>query len=57
MTKPYNKVKCFKLHTKFDLDMIEELRNLAKSKGIYVSQLVRSYIKDGLEKENRNENK
>lgn len=48
MTKTFNKVKCFKLHTKFDLDMIDELRTTAKIKGTTVSELVRGFIEKGM---------
>lgn len=52
MTLPYDKVKCFKLHTKLDIDMVYELRKAAKSEGVYVSQLVRRFLENGLKEIN-----
>jgi len=48
MTLPADKVKCFKLHTKMDIDMVMELRKAAKSEEITVSELVRQFLDKGL---------
>lgn len=52
---PAEKVKCFKLHTKMDTGMVEDLKKAAKLKNTKVSKLVRQFIENGL-KEIENEN-
>jgi hypothetical protein len=51
---PAEKVKCFKLHTKMDISMLEDLKKAAKLKNTKVSKLVRQFIENGL-KEIQNE--